>query len=470
MNPSRSLRLDGLLRRRYSLAVLSVVSALVLIGLGEAIFGSTALLLLAVAIITVSRFAGIAGAIFSVLLSTLAGDFFFLPPIFSFNFDQSTWVLCAKYSVIAALSYLIFRQRRSQRVLVRKRSLGLVGHIGEMRDGELYGWAIDTDDPERPVRVTAHVNGRPSAEALAVYYRPDIANRFHSSGRSGFYLDLTQRSAMVSDAIVDVRLPNGKYLEGAPIRAHLPGRPGIQSCTLLFMHIPKTAGTALRETMLNNYRQSEVAYLYPDPPGFPVRDLRDLPLEQRARFRFVVGHFQYGIHDQVPNESCYFAVVRDPLARVCSHYHYLVHHQHPLVLSQGRIRTLREVIEGRFTANLDNLMVRCFAGVDERDFPPGSINTEVYELALRHAEEAFIYIGHQQNLREAYSFLQDKFRWPWSMPPEVLNRGSYATDQPIADSDAELIRESNSWDCQLYGRVLDMFPYRTPLSSKPAQF
>ncbi len=457
MNPSRSVGLEGRFQNRYSLAVLSVVAALVLIGLGEAIFGSTALLLLAVAIVTVARFAGIAGAIFSVLLSTLAGDFFFLPPIFAFNFDHSTWLLCAKYSTIALLSYVVFQHRRSREVLLKKRSLGVVGHIGEIRDGELYGWAMDGNDPERPVKVTAHVNGRPVTEALAVYYRPDLAERFQSSGRNGFYLDLSQSCVAGSEAIIDVRLPDGTCLSGAPLRVHLPCRRSVQTRTLLFMHIPKTAGTALRETMLNNYRQSEVAYLYPDPPGFPVRDLRDLPLGQRGRFRFVVGHFQYGIHDQIPNQCSYFTVVRNPVARVASHYHYLVQHRDPLVFSNGHLRSLKETLEARLTANLDNLMVRCFAGVDEKDFPPGSIDSEVYDVALRHAKTGFIYIGQQERLPEAYSFLKKKFRWTWDMPPEVMNRGSYGTGECLGESDAEAISRSNAWDCQLYERLVDMF-------------
>jgi len=92
--------------------------------------------------------------------------------------------------------------------------------------------------------------------------------------------------------MIDVRLSDGTYLHGVPVHAHLPRRSRVQQPTLLFMHIPKTAGTALRETILNNYKRSEIAYIYPDPPGFPVHNLRDLPLCQRAQFRLVVGHFQ----------------------------------------------------------------------------------------------------------------------------------------------------------------------------------
>ena len=224
------------------------------------------------------------------------------------------------------------------------------------------------------------------------------------------------------------------------------------------MHIPKTAGTALRETILNNYRQSEVAYIYPEPPGFPVQNLRELPLGQRARFCFVVGHFQYGVHEEIPNDCCYFTIVRNPLARVYSHYSYLVQHHSPPVFGNGRAKSLQEVLESGMTANLDNLMVRCFAGVDEKDFPPGSINEDVYDLARGHADNRFMYIGQQEYLPEAYSFLQTRFGWRWEIPPEMMNRGSYAREEALNERDLEAITQSNAWDLKLYEHIRGIFP------------
>jgi hypothetical protein len=446
----------------YWIALFVVISMLVLIVTGQIIFGSARLMLLAVAVLTVSRYTGIAGGVFSVVLTTLAADFFFLPPVFALNLDQTTWIVGAKYSIVALLSYAIFRRRQTraahtQPVPVPTPARGPVGHLGQVKSGEIYGWAMNPDDPNWPEKITAHVNGRPVAEALAVYYRPDVAERLNCSGRCGFYFDLSQFGDPDTDAVIDVRLSNGRSLEGGPVRAHLPRRQRGHVCTLLFMHIPKTAGTALRETILNNYRQSEVAYIYPDPPGFPVRDLRDLPLVQRTQFRLVVGHFQYGLHDQIPNDYRYFTIVRNPTGRVHSHYAYLVQHGDPLLVQDGHAKTLEEALEGRVTANLDNLMVRCFAGVDEKDFPPGSINSEVYDLAVRHAENAFLYIGQQEHLAQAYSFLQAKFGWTWDAPPEIMNPGSYAREEGLGKLEADLIRRFNTWDVQLYEHIRKIF-------------
>jgi hypothetical protein len=443
---------------RYGIAASAVMAALAVIAFGQIIFGSAALTLLAVAIVTASKFAGIGGGIFSAILSTLAADFFFLPPLFAFDFHQSTWILAIKYSTVALLSYFIFRKNRSRDVQIGTSLLGASGHLDGVTDGEIFGWAVNPKNPNEPAKITAYINGRAAAEAMAVYYRPDVAELFNCSGRNGFYLDLSRVNEVATDAMIDVRLSNGKYLEGAPIRAHLPRDRRSRTPTLLFMHIPKTAGTALRETILKNYKQSEVAYIYPEPPGFPVRNLRDLPLGQRAQLHFVVGHFQYGVHEEIPNDYLYFTIVRNPVRRVWSHYRYLVQHNHPLTLKNGQVQGLKEMLQSGVTANFDNLMVRCFAGVNEKDFPPGSINAEIYDLARCHAEYAFLYVGQQERIRDAYLFLHQQFWWSWTAAPEMMNSGSYASKEQLGEFDAGLIQRFNTWDCKLYEHVRNLFP------------
>jgi hypothetical protein len=264
------------------------------------------------------------------------------------------------------------------------------------------------------------------------------------SGRHGFYFDLADVYGRAASVIVDVRLPDGKLVAGAPKRVHLPGPRLSSAPTLLFMHIPKTGGTALREAVLGNYKQSAVAYVYPEAPGFPIRDLRELPLEQRRGFRLVVGHFQYGVHTHIPGDYSYFTVVREPLSRVWSHYNYLVR--------QRETRSLAEMIETKATVNLDNMMVRCFAGVDERDFPPGSINADVFDLAAYNAGHAFAYVGLQEHMDDAYRWLQQKYGWR-NAALSTMNRGHYGSG-PCSETEQKLIRRSNAWDFQLFEHIV----------------
>jgi K+-sensing histidine kinase KdpD len=128
---------------RYWFSACTVIFTLLFIALGKIIFGSLPLVLFAAAIVTASKCAGIGGGIISVVLSTLACDFFFLPPIFAINFDQTTWTLAAKYGSIALLSCIILRQKRREVAPTARPVRARFGYLDGVAEGEVFGWAID---------------------------------------------------------------------------------------------------------------------------------------------------------------------------------------------------------------------------------------------------------------------------------------------------------------------------------------
>jgi len=349
---------------------------------------------------------------------------------------------------------VLSRAHSSEDAATESRVAHVFGHLDGVVAGEAHGWALDADQPDRPVEVVAHLNGRPVAEVLAVYYRPDVAERLDCSGRHGFYVDLNPFAERAAHAMIDVRLESGPVLVGSPIRAHLLPASRSSKPTLLFMHIPKTGGTSFREAVLANYRQSAVGFLYPNAPGFPIRDLRELPLEQRRSLRLVVGHFQYGVHDSIPREYSYFTIVREPFTRIWSHYSYLAETRDPSTIDRqhGKIRSIEEMLESKATVNLDNMMVRCFAGTDERLFPPGSINREIFDRAKHNLESDFAFVGLQDRMDAAYRQLQVQQGWVRAALP-MMNRGNYSSGS-CPDAARALIAHYNEWDFRLFDHIV----------------
>jgi Sulfotransferase family len=234
----------------------------------------------------------------------------------------------------------------------------------------------------------------------------------------------------------------------------IPERRAIASSeTVLFMHIPKTAGTAFREAISGNYKASQIAYLYPDPPGFLACEFGSLPLEQRARFRLVLGHYHYGVHRFLPQKSTYISIVRDPVRRVISHFRYLIE---PEKGPGGAAPSLlAELLERGATVNLDNLMVRCFSGVVKADVPPGQVNRDVYELAVHNLRTSFKFVGYQERSQEAYAALQAQFGWNQRAALEMVNRGG--SDDSGFESVRKTIEHFNRWDCQLYAEIRRLY-------------
>jgi hypothetical protein len=359
----------------------------------------------------------------------------------------------------AAARYLK-RTGRDQKIrflllpLLRKfgcfRKQPLLGRLDGCLEGELYGWALNAMELSTAPKITIHVDGRLMAEVLPVQYRPDI-------GKHCFYFDLSGSCALNQTVQVGARFSGGRLLSNSPliltIPPHSANRP---SETVLFMHIAKTAGTAFREAIAENYRQSEIAYLYPDPPGLLTYKLELLPLEQRRAFRLVIGHFQYGMHDLFPQECQYVTIVRKPFARIVSHFRYILEKTEAPGMSDSA-DSLVEMLERHATVNLDNLLTRCFSGVDEKDVLPGNVDQAVYSLAVEHLNTRFSFVGHQERPDEAYSMLQRKFNWKPRFTLEKVNRSRFPHNQDYEPA-RKAIEHFNQWDCQLYAEICRLFP------------
>ena len=416
--------------------------------------------------VAVSALFGIIPGLIASVLATLASDFFFIPPVLQFTLDHATLLAAANYglAVIAtrASARVLGSKGRDQKIKLAlfrvlkelvnaqqgpteaKRPWGrLDGDVA----GEIFGWAYDENEPSKPPKITIYAENRPVGEVLPVWHRQDI-------GPHCFYFDLSE-CCRPGPAYVEAKFPDGVRLPNSPLRVEIPARSGTAAReTVLFMHIPKTAGTAFREAIIGNYKTSQVAYLYPDPPGFLPCDLGSLPLEQRARFRLVLGHYHYGVHQFLPQKSTYVSIVRDPVRRVISHFLYL--DESPEGTGSASPALLAEMLERRTIVNLDNLMVRCFSGVVKGDVPPGDVNRGVYELAVHNLRTSFKYVGFQECADEAYATMQAQFGWNRRAALEVVNRGGSGDER--FESVRKIIEHSNRWDCQLYAEIRRLFP------------
>jgi hypothetical protein len=334
----------------------------------------------------------------------------------------------------------------------RGRNGSVLGRLDGCIDGELYGWALNPQNRSSAPKLTIYVENRPVAQIVPVQYRPDI-------GRHCFYFDLSRCCKPIKVASVAARFSDGRLLPNSPLVVTIPAHSVSRASeTVLFMHIAKTAGTAFREAIVENYRQSEIAYLYPDPPGLLTYKLDLLPLEQRRGFRLVIGHFQYGIHSLLPQDYTYVTIVREPVARIISHYRYILEKQeNGTAMKRDSADCLVEMLERRETVNLDNLLVRCFAGIDEKDVPPGEINEEIYALAVHHLETDFSFVGHQEKADEAYLGLRQKFNWKPRATLGSVNKSRFSGKQNYEPARAA-IEHFNQWDCRLYAHIRRLFP------------
>lgn len=244
--------------------------------------------------------------------------------------------------------------------------------------------------------------------------------------------------------------------------------------TLIVIHVPKTAGTALRHVLDAAYDASERAWLY-DPQhvdgAMSPDTFRALPESERASARIVMGHVAYGLHEHVPGPSTYVTMLRDPVERVIStfeHFRTYKGLRYRLVpgsllrlgpAADERARIEREgltledwVFEGR-QLQVDNGAVRMLSG--RQRVPFGTCPDDLLDEALEHVEARFSALLVQERMEPSLALLRAVTGRPLgAISRRNVNRRR-ASGASIEPRVRERIAELNALDRRLHELALE---------------
>jgi hypothetical protein len=221
-------------------------------------------------------------------------------------------------------------------------------------------------------------------------------------------------------------------------------QPGL----LIFLHIPKAAGSSFYRVLDRQYPREAIYRTHPLEWRESIEELRALPEERRRALRVLEGHMGFGLHELFPQPARYVTFVRDPVARVVSHYGYVLrtpkHYLHNEVA--GRRLSLLEYATSGLTHELVNGQTRLLSALDDSKVEP---TPEALELAKRNVEEHFVLAGSTERFDESLLLLRRALGWR-----NVLYRRENAAPRSTGsspDPDAvEAIREGNRLDQELY--------------------
>lgn len=211
---------------------------------------------------------------------------------------------------------------------------------------------------------------------------------------------------------------------------------------IAFLHIEKTAGSALRTILQRNFALGELYPMYTEQARAAFRRMSP---ETRDRIKVVYGHFCLDVADWLPDDMVYITMLRDPVERVASLYYF-----NRFVRKTGPEYQLplRVYLEQRGHPPIDNWMVRCLSGLTDR-IPSGECTTDMLEAA-KQAADRFFFIGISERFHESHALLCRLFGFPvrYCPPTNVnLNRPAMET---ISPADIALIEQYNRLDRELY--------------------
>lgn len=228
---------------------------------------------------------------------------------------------------------------------------------------------------------------------------------------------------------------------------------------LIFLHIPKTAGTSIQRIMWDQYTREQVALLN-DGPWLTERLVR-LCNEKDSPIKIISGHIPFGIHQLIDRPCSYFTIVRHPIELLVSMYYY--------ILRCPPIPTYQKLVTMNFTefaesSEMDflttNIQTKYLTGMPNRFvhqpehqyflWNPGPYPPDL-KLAKKHLRQYFAFVGVTEWLQEGITPMCKALGW--NRPANLYLENVGINRLPISEIDPhaiEILTKKNGLDFQLY--------------------
>lgn len=229
--------------------------------------------------------------------------------------------------------------------------------------------------------------------------------------------------------------------------------------TVVFLHIPKAAGTTLNSILQRQFKPHEIFSTYDERDRTYLNDLVSMQSEQIRRIKLVRGHIPFGVHHFLPGDTVYFTLLRDPVQRVLSYYNFAL--SEPTMHLYERVRReqigLLDFVTGDISLQVDNLQTRLLSGVG---YSVGfdQCNERMLAQAKENIETMFVVTGLTARFDETLLLLGARlgFRRLHYTSRNVTRIRQQQRDS-ISEEALRAIRARNSYDIQLFDWVKARF-------------
>lgn len=230
------------------------------------------------------------------------------------------------------------------------------------------------------------------------------------------------------------------------------------SKTLIFLHLPKTAGSTLHKIIERQYKSKSIYSIDNFRTQESAAEFKSLPEAQRSEIQVLKGHMRFGLHEYLPQPSSYITILREPVDRVISHYYYVLrkpnHYLYEQVTSKNM--TLKDYVSSGITRELDNSQTRLLSSI-AADIPFGKCSPDVLESAKKNLEEHFAVIGLADKFDETLILLKRAFNWktPFYIKANITKNRPLKED--ISQETLEVIKKYNELDTELFNYAKQKF-------------
>jgi Galactose-3-O-sulfotransferase len=231
--------------------------------------------------------------------------------------------------------------------------------------------------------------------------------------------------------------------------------------TLIFIHIPKAAGTTLRPVIERQYRKYKIYRAYDSSrrwPGTPAI-LVGLSEERKREIGLILGHIKFGAHSYLPQKSVYATMLREPVRRVLSEYYYIMEHpEHPFF---SKVRNGNMTVEDYLRRRVDpeslNGETLFLCGELQSNGVLRGVNDESLVKAKDNIRKFFPIVGILEKFDQSMLLFKKILQWR-TVYYSVENVTRFKPrPKSLPDRVIRLIRDFNQLDIELYDFALRRF-------------
>ncbi|NJL90035.1 MAG: sulfotransferase family 2 domain-containing protein [Coleofasciculaceae cyanobacterium SM2_1_6] len=273
---------------------------------------------------------------------------------------------------------------------------------------------------------------------------------------------------------------------------------------IFFMHIPKTAGTTLRQIIQQQYGEEHIFSAYIGVGATTLQEhidklkLRlnsqsnqqsnqqlnqqlnqlDSPLNQRLtqsrnqsanqsinaplkpEVKLILGHIGFGLHEILGRELKYMTFLRHPVDRVISWYYHQQRVKDAKYHQESQDLSLRELITTLQPIPTDNHQTRYLSGdwlqqqLGQTGVSYGECDRELFNQAKENLRQYFCIVGIQEDFDGSLALCKKVLQWQQiDYIPENIGKDK----AKLAQSEIDFVAKCNPWDLELYEYAKTLF-------------